>query len=401
MTQPTPAVTATRAGNVFTFADLDPDLLYAFRVSANTYLTQTVPLTGTLDPAVGSSNPFTVTLLQRTVTVTVSTSDNSGAQNSATVHLRVPAGNVAGQLTRTGTGVSNVYTFVPVPVGAGDVDATATGYRTQTATFVDGGPTQNVNVTILPLVTVSGVVRAGGTVVGGATVTATLGTTTKTATSDATTGAYSITGLDVGAWSITAVKDGTGATATASTVTVTASSASAVTQDLTLTVRTIAFTFTVTNGGTAVSGASVNLDSVSGTTSAAGTLTLNAVETGPLAWSVSSGTIITKTGTASIANPAIAVAVVSRPTLTGTVNSGATPQSGATVHLCPSPQATCNNGNDIGAVSSAADGTFSFRPDVGTWQVRATFASTAATVSNIVVGADGSISTNNIVLNLA
>ncbi len=238
MTQPTAAITAaTHAGNVFTFADLDPDLLYTFRVSANTYLTQTVPAiaNSTLDPAVGSSNPFTVTLLQRTVTVTVSTSDNSGAQNSATVHLRVPAGNVAGQLTRTGTGASNVYTFVPVPVGAGDVDATATGYRTQTATFPDGAPTQNVNITILPLVTVSGVVRTGATLVGGATVTAIQGTTTKTATTDAASGAYSITGLDVGTWNITAVKDGTGATTAASTVTVTATSASAVTQDLSLT----------------------------------------------------------------------------------------------------------------------------------------------------------------------
>jgi hypothetical protein len=398
MTQPTPAVAATRAGNVFTFADLDPDRLYAFRVSADTYLTQTVPATGTLDPAVGSSNPFTVTLLQRTVTVTVSTSDNSGAQNSATVHLRVPAGNVAGQLTRTGTGTSNVYTFVPVPVGAGDVDVTATGYRTNTATFADGGPTQNVNVTISPLVTVSGVVRTGTTPVGGATVTATQGATTKTATTAAATGAYSITGLDVGTWSITAVKDGTGATATATTVTVTATSAAAVTQDLTLTARSIAFTFTITNGGTPVSGASVNLDSASGTTSAGGTVTLNALETGALSWRVSSATIVTRIGTASPASPAVAVAVVARPTLTGTVNTGASPQQGATVLLCPN---ACAAGNEVGSVASAADGTFSFRPDAGTWQVRATFAATAATVSNIVVGSDGSISQNNLVLTLA
>jgi hypothetical protein len=401
MTQPSPPVAATRTGNVFTFANLDPDLLYAFRVSANTYLSQNVPATGTLDPTVGSNNPFTVTLVQRTVTVTLSTSDTSGAENSATVHLRVPPGNVAGQLTRTGTGTSNVYTFVPVPVGAGEVDATATGYRTQTAAFADGGPTQNVAITLLPLVTLTGVVRAGGTPVSGATVTATLGATTKTATTNAT-GNYSISGLDVGAWSITAVKDGTGATTTASTLTVTATSASAVTQDLTLTARTIAFTFTVTNGGTAVSGASVNLDSVSGTTSAAGTVTLNAVETGALAWTVSSGTIITKSGVASLASPAIAVAVASRPTLTGTVNNGATPQPGATVHLCLDPQATCTNANDVGAVTSAADGTFSFRPDVGTWQVRATFTGNlAATVTNIVVGADGSISKNALVLALA
>jgi hypothetical protein len=313
----------------------------------------------------------------------------------------VPASDVAGQLTRTGDGTTNVYTFVPVPVGTGAVDALATGYRTQTATFPDGAPTQNVALTLMPLVTLSGVVRAGGTAVNGATVTATLGVTTKTATTNAT-GNYSIPGLDVGAWAITAVKDGTGATATASTLTVSATSASAVTQDLTLTPRTIAFTFTVTNGGAPVSGASVNLDSVSGTTSAAGTVTLNAVETGALAWTVSSGTIITKTGTASLASPAIAVAVVSRPTLTGTVNNGASPQQGATVHLCVDPQATCTNGNDVGAVTSAADGTFSFRPNVGTWQVRATFTGNlAATVTNIVVGADGSISKNNLVLALA
>ncbi len=152
----------------------------------------------------------------------------------------------------------------------------------------------------------------------------------------------------------------------------------------------------MTNGGTPVDGASVNLDSVSGTTSAAGTLTLNALETGPLAWSVSSGTIITKTGTATLANPAIAVAVVSRPTLRGTVNTGGTPQAGATVHLCTNAQATCTGGNDIGAVSTGADGTFSFRPDVGTWKVRATSGATAATVANIVVGADGSISANEL-----
>ena len=69
--------------------------------------------------------------------------------------------------------------------------------------------------------------------------------------------------------------------------------------------------------------------------------------------------------------------------------------------LCPNAAAVCNATTAAAQATTPAAGTFSFRPDVGTWQVRAVLNNgNDAFVTNIIVDATGNISQNNLAISL-
>jgi Carboxypeptidase regulatory-like domain len=403
VTQPAASgLTPVQAGAVFTIGGLDPDVDYRFQVTANGFFPSLVPAAAPLNPDVGGNHTFSIALAERTVTVTVTTEDASGAENAATVRLRIPPGS-ATPISPTST-AGNVYTFARIPAGAGQVTVVAAGYRTQTAAVDASTVSQAVTVNLPRLVTISGTVFAanGTTPVAGATVTVSNGTSTRTAVT-AADGTYAVPNLDLSTWNVSAVKLGAG-TATGAAVVVTATSPSTVTRNFTLAPRTVAVTFTVqaVAPAGALAGATVSVDGVSQTTGAGGTATVNVPENGPLAWRVSSTNRLTQSGTITLTGltASVAVTLVDRPTLTGTVRDGAgAARTGATVFLCPQAAAVCDATTAaVPAVTTPAAGTFSFRPDVGTWQVRATAGGNENIVTGIVVGADGSISQNNLTI---
>ncbi len=372
---------AERVGNVFVFAALDPEVLYRFQVRATGFVSVDVPTSLPLDPAIGGLHVFTVQP-QYLRTVTVTTEDNSGAQNNATVVARVPAGG--GGQTFSCDGPTNVYNCIGVVRGAGDVVVSVAGYRTRTVAFADSPTATNIAVEVKPLVTVTGTVTDGTSPVAGLTVSATNGTTTLTDDTDSA-GVYSIPGLNIGTWTVSALLPGTGADS--DTVTVTDVSSTAETRNLALVPRDLAWVFTVTDTAGAVPGATVTLDGVTDTTDAAGQATITTAEDGALAWTVSSPTHITQNGTATPTVLAIPVALVARPTLTGTVSNATGVVVGASVYLCPADPAaaSCSDATDLATVTSGAGGAYSFRPDQGSWEVRAVLAATSSADASVSV----------------
>jgi hypothetical protein len=387
---------AQPVGNVFVFATLDPEVSYRFQVRATGFVSVNVPTSLPLDPAVGGFYNFTVQP-QYLRTVTVTTEDNSGAQNNATVVARVPAGG--GGQTFSCDGPTNVYNCIGVVRGTGDVVVSAAGYRTRTVAFADSPTATNIPVELKPLVTVSGTVTADGTAVAaGLTVSATNGTTTLTDDTDST-GAYSIPGLNIGAWTISVLLPGTGEDS--DTVTVTDVSATAETRNLVLVPRDLTWVFTVTDTAGAVQGATVTLDGVAGTTNAAGQAPITTAEDGALAWSVSSPTHITQNGTATPTLLAVPVALVARPTLTGTASNAGGPVVGATVYLCPAAATLCDAATAIDTETTIAGGAFTFLPDAGSWEVRAVSGATSSPETPVSVTTGGVATPNPVPLILA
>ena len=308
--------------------------------------------------------------------MTVTTEDISGAENAATVQLRIPP-NSATPLSPTRVG--NVYTFARIPAGAGGVlgGRYRLSHAGRSGRRLDGVATP-VAVTAA-LASITGTVFAAGTTPAASSrVPAPTGVDTHRRT--VADGTYTIPNLDVGTWNISAVKLG-GGTATGAPVVVTATSPSTVTRNLTLTPRNVAVAFTVQAGSPAapLAGATVTVDGVSQTTGAAGTATINTPENGALVWTVAATDRLTQSATITLTGltASVSVTLVDRPTLTGTVvNGGDNPRNGATVFLCPQAAAVCDGTTAVAQATTPAAGTFSFRADVGTWQVRQSPAAT-------------------------
>lgn len=402
-----PGVTVTRTGLSFSITGLDPDVTnYRFQVSANAHYTQLFPSAPTfLDPAIGGSTTYNAAMVERSVSVVVSTNPaNVSDAQSATVELRIPAnGTALPAPTRTGS----TYRFGQIaPSGAGEITIIRTGYRTKRVTVDPStAPVVDLPVTIYQLVTVTGTVSPNGA---GATVTATSGTApnqvVRTATADAT-GNYTLTGLDLGTWTFSAEKLGVGTGTAGNLVIGNADTFISAARNFTLTPRSVQVTVQVESPATtALTGATVQVNGVTAAAAATpGSYTATVTEAATLNWTISHPQKIARSGSATLtAIPQTIGPIVlsDRPTLGGVVSLAGTGVAGATVRLCLATASPCNGGAAIATVTTAAGptpaiGTYAFTgvfPAAGTYQIRATTGTEAGTVTNIVVAADGSVS---------
>jgi Carboxypeptidase regulatory-like domain len=394
----TEPVTVTRTGLAFAITGLDPlpgaGQGYRFSVSASGFFTQEFPsATTVLDPLIGATQSYTAALVERKVTVTVVTSPSVPAdEQSATVELRIPSnGAPVGAPTRVG----NVYTFGRLSTGGtGLVTVTKTGYRTQTAVIDVSTTADAETVTLFPLVDVTGTVTKTAVGVNAANVSATNGTVTRTATTNAS-GVYSLADLDVGTWTITAEAIGYG-TGSATTLTITPSDpAATATRDIALTSRNMTVTATVQSpSGTALSGATVTVAGVSQATTTAGTVSITVSEAPTLAWTITatgkvpqSGTITVTSLTESLGTRVLA----DLPALTGVVRRGGNTVNNANVFLCPTSVTTCTSAGATRSTQTDNNGVYTFATvAIGSYKVGAAQGNDAVTSpTTATVNADG------------
>ena len=371
-----PAPTVVRTGSTFTVTGLDPappnNEGYRFNVSAPGFYAQDLPSSTTLlNPDIGFTHTFTPTLVERTVTVTVTTAGNPGDAANATVTLVNPANSAAlGTLERTGS----TFTFRRIAVGsdAGRITVSLNGYRQQVydVNIAAGPVTQPAG--LLPNATVSGVVRlpGGGGAGSGISVAATNGTNTTTGQG----GAYTLSGFGVGSWTVSAEQLGVGAGS--ATVNVTSFSPSAVTSDITLTPRTVTLNVTVTPSANAASftGATIVVTNPATNTSANGTAnptgSVTIAEAPTYNYTITATNFLPRTGTITLTalTQAVSVTVFPQPIVSGTitrvVNGNSQPQNNALIYLCADTVTTCDSTNDIGPspiANTAANGQYSLR----------------------------------------
>jgi len=427
ITSPAGAPAATCATNTCTFAGLSPGTAYTFSVGAALRRTQTITIT----PGVGDTGTQTVTLVGRSVTVNVKTNDDGPDGNTnpdnpldatfATVTLQIPTGTTVTQIV--GDGSTANFTFSNIPFGAGQVSVAISGYRSRTfAIAADAGSDPSpISADMHQLVVFDGNVvdnnTPTGNPVGGATVTLTNAdasiTLTTTSASSTTRqfdkGEYRFNDIPQGVWTVTAVKDGTGA-ATSATISVTDTNITNITPvsvpDLVLQPRLTPRTIHVTeiDRVTAASSASVGTTVVvagqpNGTTDASGNAVFQIPEDQALpAWSVAKSTFMPVASTDAGADPANVV-LHPTPTITGIVSKGspAVAFQGATVWFCTTaqPAAQCDSSFTpvpspaviLATLTTDASGSYTIPSTLpvaaGTYRVKAYFKDTTTTPATI------------------
>ncbi len=367
---PTPGTGGSAGTSSATFPGLDLTKTYSWAVTANNFKTATIA-SGTL--ATGN-NPYTTSLAQRTVTVTVTTDGaNTSNAKAATVTLEIPTGTTsAGVLAHTAS--TNVYAFNGSEFGAGQATATATGYRTNSATFgattAALGANANVSIDLLGLVNISGKITQGGTGENGVTVRlmsgATIVDSTTTAGNGSTNrGSFSFTGVDVGSYMLFAFEDGVGAYTTPGGTPIVVDATNTPVNDgigsFALAARNVTYNFVVKdNNGVAVSGATVLLNGATANTDTSGLAQITTLKEdatiGQFTADGGTGFLRTvgnpTTYSTSTLSSTTNVTLYPAPPISGTVSatiSGTTaPQGNATVLLCQTgaafPASACKPG---------------------------------------------------------
>ncbi|MCV9928901.1 T9SS-translocated chitinase ChiA [Flavobacterium sp. LS1R49] len=274
-----------------------------------------------------------------TLTISGSVKNGTNLVPSVTVQLK-DATNVVVQTVNSTDGN---YTFNNVVSGANYTVTALKASYTFTPVALTNLVANQANVVIQgtqPLYTISGTVLDGITAVSGVTVTATAGTTTFTAVSNAS-GAYTITALTAGLnYTVTAAK--TGVTFTpASTV------YSVLSENKVLNfIQTVYYTISgsVMNGATAVSGATVTATSTAGTftsvSSATGAYSIASLPSGANYTVTIAKTGVTFSPASTVYNNLTASKVLNftqnaapANKISGTVKNGANPVAGAKVEL--------------------------------------------------------------------
>ncbi|MCV9934571.1 T9SS-translocated chitinase ChiA [Flavobacterium sp. LS1R47] len=274
-------------------------------------------------------------------TLTVSGSVKNGANlvPAVTVQLK----DATNAIVQTVNSTDGNYTFNNVVSGANYTVTALKASYTFTPVTLTNLVANQANVVIQgtqPLYTISGTVLDGTTAVSGVTVTATAGTTTFTAVTNVS-GAYAITALTAGLnYTVTAAK--TGVTFTpASTV------YSVLSENKVLNfTQTVYYTISgsVTNGATAVSGATVTATSTTGTftsvSSATGAYSIANLPSGANYTVTIAKTGVTFSPASTVYNNLTASKVLNftqnaapASKISGTVKNGSNPVAGAKVEL--------------------------------------------------------------------
>ena len=310
-----------------------------------------------------STSPVTANLQLVSKVVTVSGTVRLGGApaGGATVTMT----NIALDTLTANTAADGTYSIANVTFGTWTVTAfkdnvgVGNGANVQiTASSPSGNTITGEDITLTARsVTVTGLVTTGGTGTDGVNITATNAANghivnAVSATVSATPGTYTLTGLNVGTYSISGVKDFTGASSTPVTVTITAATANTgttVPTTLTLSPRSVPYTFNVSDSGGPVTGASVLVTGSSAVlTNASGAAVVNfpvdALPTAGTTYSVTLAGYVTANSnvgsTAPVTGKTITVPTLVKVVVSGTISGGA--GGGATTII-----SVCTNVADI------------------------------------------------------
>jgi hypothetical protein len=398
---------------------------YRVEVTKTGFATRELPV-GTGEVLLGTTTNVPVLLPQlATYPITVSNVGSQPASSSLRGETIVPDDSITA--TRGTGGSARVLTFSGLDPDVGyqfRIFSTEAGWRDQlvppTGTFdpIPGtNPGQTISFTQLASATVrvrTGTADTPGTPVEGATVTATnpsYPTRTGTTNDDGLVTFSGNNGLNLGEWTITALKNGVGIDVTDTPIVVTNTSPNPPQTELYLSPRSLDYTFTVTvttPAGTPLNGASVTFGGTTKTTGEDPFLDGQAVFTvsetlASFDYSVTATGYITANGTAPLTgdDEVVPVVMYERPDLTGTLTVGTTLTSGLPVYLCAGTVTACDADNDLATVDTIAGGVFTFADvDKGTYTV-GTSNTQGDTVAARTVSETGTVTgTGNLTLTL-